>query len=117
LWVGGLSVMTYVIIKLRERGYLEWVTEDHLHNFGQLIFGFSIFWTYTWFAQFLLTYYANIPEEAVYFYRRWEPEFKPWFWINIVMNFALPILILMSRDSKRVLNTLKYACIVVLLGH
>ncbi|WP_448701182.1 quinol:cytochrome C oxidoreductase [Mucilaginibacter sp. AW1-3] len=117
MWVSGLATMTLVIILLRKQGYFSWVTTDHLHNFGQLIFGFSIFWTYTWFAQFLLTYYANIPEEAVYFYRRWEPEFKPWFWINLVMNFALPILILMSRDSKRVTNVLKWACIIVLAGH
>lgn len=117
MWVSGLAAITLVAILLRKNGYFGWITTDHLHNFGQLIFGFSIFWTYTWFAQFLLTYYANIPEEAVYFFRRWEPEFKPWFWINLVLNFALPILILMSRDSKRVTNVLKYACMIVLVGH
>lgn len=96
---------------------MQWITEDHMHNMGLFMFAFSIFWTYTWFAQFLLTYYANIPEEAVYFYRRWEPEFKPWFWINLTINFAAPFLILMMRDSKRATSILKVACITLIVGH
>ncbi|MDB5011301.1 MAG: quinol:cytochrome oxidoreductase [Mucilaginibacter sp.] len=117
LWVSGLSVITLVTIYLRDKGYLSWITEDHLHNMGQLIFGFSVFWTYLWFAQFLLTYYANIPEETEYFYKRWEPQFKIWFWLNIVINFATPLLVLMSRDSKRMIPILKTACIILILGH
>jgi len=117
LWVGGLSVITYTLIRLRENGYVQWVTEDHLHNLGQLMFGFSIFWTYLWFAQFLLTWYANIPDEASYFYLRWVPEFKPWFWLNIIINFATPLLVLMSRDSKRATKVLKTACVILICGH
>jgi len=117
LWVSGLSVITLTIIILRENGYLEWVTEDHLHNLGQLMFGFSVFWTYLWFAQFLLTWYANLPEEAAYFYKRWEPQFKPWFWLNIIVNFLTPLLVLMSRDSKRMVKVLKVACIILICGH
>ena len=117
LWVGGLSVITYTIIKLRENGYMLWVTEDHLHSLGQLIFGFSIFWTYLWFGQFLLTWYANIPEESAYFYRRWETSFIWWFWLNIVINFGGPLLVLMSRDSKRAVKVLRAACVMLILGH
>jgi len=76
-----------------------------------------VFWTYLWFAQFLLTWYANIPEESAYFYRRWEPDFKPIFWFNIVINFATPLLVLMSRDSKRYVGTLKTICIILIVGH
>ena len=117
LWVAGLSVITLVMITLRRQGYMQRITADHLHNMGQLMFGFSIFWTYLWFAQFLLTYYANIPEEAAYFYKRWEPEFQPWFWLNIVVNFLTPFLVLMSRDSKRHENVMRIACIILILGH
>jgi hypothetical protein len=117
LWVSGLAAITLILIYLRKQGYMQWVTEDHLHNLGMLMFGFSVFWTYLWFAQFLLTYYANIPEEAEYFYRRWEPEFKPWFWLNIVVNFATPLLVLMKRDSKRIENVLKVEAIILICGH
>lgn len=117
MWVSGLALITLVMILLREKGHFGWITQDHLHNMGQLIFGFSIFWTYVWFAQFLLIYYANIPEEAAYFFRRWEPEFKFWFWLNIAINFGAPILLLMSRDAKRATGRLKYVCILLLLGH
>lgn len=117
LWVSGMAVITLTLIYLREKGYMQWVTQDHLHNMGQLLFGFSIFWTYLWFGQFLLIWYANLPEEAAYFYRRWEPEFKPWFWLNIVINFGAPLLVLMSRDSKRAVKVLKVACIILILGH
>jgi hypothetical protein len=117
LWVSGLAAMTLIIIYLRNQGYLPWVTQDHLHNMGQLIFGFSVFWTYLWFAQFLLTWYANIPEETAYFYKRWEPDFKPWFWLSIVINFLTPLLVLMARDSKRSTSILKAACIILIIGH
>ena len=117
LWVSGLSVITLTLIILRENGYMQWVTDDHLHNLGQFMFGFSIFWTYLWFSQFLLTWYANIPEEAAYFFKRWEPEFKPWFWLNIIINFLTPLLLLMSRDSKRMVKLLKVACIILICGH
>ncbi|MCO5946475.1 quinol:cytochrome C oxidoreductase [Mucilaginibacter flavidus] len=117
LWVSGLSVITLSLILLRKAGYMQWVTDDHLHNLGQLMFGFSVFWTYLWFAQFLLTWYANIPEEAAYFYRRWEPQFKPWFWLNIVINFLAPLLTLMSRDSKRKVAVLQVACVILICGH
>jgi hypothetical protein len=117
MWVSGLAVITLVIIYLKSQGYLSWVSINHLHSLGQLIFGFSVFWTYLWFAQFLLIYYANLPEEAVYFYKRWEPEFKPWFWFNIVINFLAPLLLLMARDSKRTVTILKAVCIILIIGH
>ena len=117
MWVSCLAVITLVLILLRQKGYMQWITQDHLHNLGQLMFGFSIFWTYVWFAQFLLTYYANIPEESVYFFRRWEPEFKPWFWLSIILNFMAPLLIIMSRDSKRATSVLKATCIILIIGH
>jgi hypothetical protein len=117
LWVSGLAVLTLVLILLKENGYLSWITEDHMHNMGLFMFAFSVFWTYIWFAQFLLNYYANLPDEVVYFYKRWEPEFKPWFWLNIVINFAAPFLLLMARDYKRLISRLKWVSIILILGH
>lgn len=117
MWVAGLCTITLTVIFLKRGGYMTWINENHLHDLGKFIFAFSIFWTYVWFAQFLLIYYANIPEETVYFYKRWEPEFKPWFWLNIVINFVSPLLILMTRDAKRKENVLVFVSILLLCGH
>jgi len=117
LWVSGLCAITLTVILLKKSGYLSWVNENHLHDLGKFIFAFSIFWSYIWFSQFLLIYYANIPEESVYFYKRWEPGYYPLFWLNIIINFIAPILILMSRDNKRKINTMMFICILLLCGH
>ncbi|MFB5945642.1 quinol:cytochrome C oxidoreductase [Albibacterium profundi] len=117
LWVSGLCAITLTIILLKKAGYMNWVNINHLHDMGKLIFGFSIFWCYVWFAQFMLIWYANLPEETVYFYKRWEPEYKPWFWLNIVINFLAPILILINRSWVRNINVLAGVCIMLLLGH
>ncbi|MBE8713419.1 quinol:cytochrome C oxidoreductase [Sphingobacterium hungaricum] len=117
MWVSGLSLITLILILLKKAGYMAWVNENHLHDLGKLMFGFSIFWTYVWFAQFMLIWYSNIPEETVYFYKRWEPEYKPWFWLSIIINFVAPLLILVDRDVKRKQNIMLFVCILLLLGH
>jgi hypothetical protein len=117
MWVSGLSAITLTVILLKKSGYFTWINHNHLHDLGKFMFAFSIFWTYIWFAQFLLIYYANIPEETVYFYKRWENGYLPLFWLNIVVNFLSPVLILMSRDAKRQENTLMFVAILLLCGH
>ena len=117
IFVSGLAVITLIVIVLKHAGYMAWVNENHLHDLGKLIFGFSIFWTYVWFAQFMLTWYANMPEETVYFYKRWEPEYKPWFWLTVFINFVVPVLILVNRDFVRNSKILAAVCVILLFGH
>lgn len=116
MWVSSLATIAIILILLRRAGYMQWINNSHLHNLGQFIFGFSIFWTYVWFAQFLLIYYANMPEETVYFYKRFE-YYKFWFFLNLAMNFLAPVLLLMDRDNKRTDVKLLFVSIIVLLGH
>jgi hypothetical protein len=116
MWVSSLAVMAVLIILLRKAGYMQFVNNSHLHNLGQFIFGFSIFWTYVWFAQFLLIYYANMPEETVYFFKRFE-YYKFWFYLNLFLNFLVPVFLLMDRDNKRKENTLLTISILVIAGH
>jgi hypothetical protein len=113
----GFTVTALTVIYLQEAGYLPWVTKKHLQTLGVLIFGFSIFWTYLWFEQFLLIYYSNLPEEAVYFNKRWEPAFQFWFWLNLTINFCVPFFVLMSRDAKMKVSVMKATCILLILGH
>jgi hypothetical protein len=118
--VAGLSAIMLTVILLKENGYLKAVKMSTVHDLGKLIFGFSIFWAYTWFSQYLLIFYANLPEETIYFEERINGYggryFAP-FIINLILNFAFPFLILMARNSKRNFTLLKLACGSILLGH
>ncbi len=117
-WVTGLAVITLIVASLKEAGYLKMVNANHLHDLGKFIFAFSIFWTYIWFSQFLLIYYANIPEETVYFIQRLKTSPYSWiFYANLFLNFALPFLLLMTRDAKRHMSMLKVVCPIVIIGH
>lgn len=118
--VSGLATITLITIFLKEQGYLKMVNINHLHDLGKFMFAFSIFWTYVWFSQFLLIYYANITEETTYFMDRlfrFDNVYTPFFIINILINFIFPVLFLMSRDAKRQLLFLKIAAFGILGGH
>ncbi len=117
-WVAGLAMITLIVVNLKEQGYLKMVNANHLHDLGKFIFAFSIFWTYIWFSQFMLIYYANIPEETVYFIQRIKNAPYSWiFYLNLILNFVLPFLLLMTRDAKRHMSMLKVVCPIVIVGH
>jgi hypothetical protein len=118
--VSGLAVITLVVVTLKDQGYLKAVNESHLHDLGKFVFAFSIFWTYVWFAQFMLIYYANLPEETIYYQERFSGYggiYRIPFFVNLFLNFVFPFLVLMTRDSKRTSVVLKLACWGILVGH
>lgn len=117
-FVSGLAAVALLIVILNENGYLQMIKPDHFHNMGLFVFAFSIFWAYLWYSQFMLIYYGNIPEEAIYFAERLTNDlYSPVFYLNIILNFFFPFLVLMTRDSKRHGTFLKIVCTVVLFGH
>lgn len=117
-FVTGLAVITLIVVYLKEAGLLAMVNENHIHDLGKFLFAFSIFWTYIWFSQFLLIYYADIPEEAVYFVERLKNDvYSPFFFFNLIINFLIPFLILMTRDSKRQLMIVKVIAFFIIIGH
>ncbi|BDD10459.1 hypothetical protein FUAX_28910 [Fulvitalea axinellae] len=117
-FVAGLAGITFLVLKLKDYGYLKVVKADHIHDMGKFVFGFSVFWTYLWFSQFLLYYYSNIPEETIYYVDRLvNDHYSPYFLSLVFINFVIPFFVLMTRDSKRQGAILKIACIVILIGH
>ncbi|MEO9512710.1 MAG: quinol:cytochrome C oxidoreductase [Flavobacteriaceae bacterium] len=116
MFVSGITVIAMITIYLKSKGHLEDVNDSHIHDLAKFMFGISIFWTYLWFSQFMLIWYANIPEEVTYFITRIEDYKLPFFGM-LAMNFIFPLLILMNSDYKRVNWFVIMAGIVVLFGH
>jgi hypothetical protein len=117
LLVQGVAAITLTVVLLRERGYLAGVVnENHLHDLGKLLLAFSTFWAYIWFSQYLLIWYANIPEEITYYASRTGGSWIALFLLNVVVNWAVPFVVLLPRSSKRNPVVLKWVAILILAG-
>lgn len=116
LFVNGLVVITLMAVLLKERGLMSEINENHFHDLGKLIFAFTLFWAYIWYSQFMLIWYANIPEETVYFVNRLKNDWDWLFYTNFVVNFVLPFFVLLPYSSKRNPAVLKRVCILLLVG-
>ena len=114
----GFTTILLFCLFLKKQGYLPDLSESIIHDLGKWVFAFSVVWTYMWFSQFMLIWYANIPEEVTYFMERIElPNYNFLFWFSAAINFVIPTIVLMSRDAKRNTNFLIFASITILIGH
>ena len=93
------------------------ISTEHFHDFGKLMFGFTVFWTYIAFSQYMLYWYANIPEETVWFLRRQTGQWTGLSWFMLIGHFIIPFLALISRVPKRRKGMLAVAGIWMLLVH
>lgn len=117
-WVSALTVIYLTTWYLRSNGYLDGIASDeHMHDLGKFMFAFSVFWTYMWTAQFLLIWYANIPEEVAYYQPRMFGSYKFFFYINIVLNFVVPFFIFMRKSAKRSRQVGVFVGTCILIGH
>jgi len=116
LFVSSMAMLCLITLYLKGRGYMDHLTDSHLHDIGKFMFAFSIFWTYLWFSQFMLIWYANLPEEVVYYQVRWS-YFRTLWATNLLVNFIAPFLILMTRDAKRKVQVLRVAGVIIICGH
>jgi Ni/Fe-hydrogenase subunit HybB-like protein len=116
-FVAGIALITLFVVYLKNNNYLELTNEEHLHDLGKFMFAFSIFWTYLWFSQFMLIWYANLPEETTYFKPRAQGMYSGVFWLMFIINFLAPLLILMTRGAKRNYATITFMSLLILFGH
>ena len=116
-FVSGMSLIAIYVVYLKNNDYLEYVNEEHLHDLGKFMFAFSVFWTYLWYSQFMLIWYANIPEETIYFKARMQGPYRVIFFLNLIMNFVLPFLFLIRRGSKRNYTTMAVIAVLIIIGH
>ena len=121
-FVSGMSLVALFVIYLKNKGQLEYVTEEHLHDVGKFMFAFSVFWTYLWFSQYMLIWYSNQPEETKYFIERIGTARKsgPYhfiFFLNLFINFLCPLLILMKRGVKRNWTMVTVMAVLIIFGH
>ncbi len=117
MFLAGLAVLALLTIYLQQRKPLSnAITPHHLHDLGKLIFAFSTFWMYLWFSQYMLIWYAHIPDETIYFVRRWQGFWGPLFLLNVALNWVVPFLALLPRTNKQRPGVLAKVCAVVLVG-
>jgi len=99
-WIGAIITFNLVGLHLKSQGQGDFLNDSHQHDMGKWMFAVSFLWTYLWFAQFMLIWYANLPEEVTYYAARWD-DYRGLLWTMFFVNFALPMIMLMSRDAKR----------------
>ncbi len=117
--VCAFAVLILTFLEMRKEGVLvKEVTVEHYHDLGKLLFGFMCFRAYVCFSQFMLIWYASIPEETTFYHHRWDVGI----WKNVslalvVLHFMVPFVFIMSRNVKRNLNLLKVGAWVLLGMH
>ena len=116
--VGSLALLALGTLTLERRGLYGAVsTVEHRHDIGKLLFGFTVFWAYIAFCQYFLIWYANIPEETIFFRRRWIGSWKTVSATLALGHFALPFLLLLSRAGKRSPTVLGATATLLLFMH
>lgn len=116
MWIAGMIMVFLLTHFLMSNGYLKEVNASHIHDLGKFIFGISFLWTYLFFSQFMLIWYADIPEEVTYYIPRID-DYTVSFWSMVLINFLIPMLFLMSKTTKRNRNILAFVSVIIFFGH
>jgi hypothetical protein len=112
----GVSIMTLIVFILYKRGYFPFLNKYHLHDFARYIFMLSIIWGYFWFAQFMIIWYGNIPEETAYYSTRWQEGWKILFFLEIGLNWFIPFMVLLPVKASRNMAIITIVIIFLIIG-
>lgn len=116
IWVSATIFILLLVFWMKGLGYLEFINESHIHDMGKWMFAISFLWTYLFFSQFMLIWYANIPEEVTYYLDRFG-NYKWILWTTVAINFVIPIVLLMSREAKRSKPTIMIIGAILFVFH
>jgi hypothetical protein len=116
LFQSTMAFVILMIVYLKGKGLLQgFVTEDHMHDLGKFLFAFSVFWAYIAFSQYMLIWYANLPEETGFIIHRTEGAWLPVSFLLLIGKFIVPFFALMPRWAKRTPNHIAAISIWVLV--
>ena len=100
--VSSLATIIVVTHLLRNAGLFgDAISVEHFHDLGKLLFGFLVFWAYITFSQFMLIWYASIPEETTYYHLRLSGGWRTFSWFLLACHFFVPFFGILSRNVKR----------------
>ena len=112
----GVTWVAAIAIILHKMGYLPMLTKTHMQDFGRYIFVLSIVWGYMWLSQYLLIWYANIPEETIYYVPRIMTEYKSMFYAELIINWLFPFLFLMWNRVNTSATAMLFVVGVLIIG-
>lgn len=117
--LAALAAVTIIVVLLRENGFMNnlGLTKDHYYSLGALLFAFTNFWAYIAFSQYMLIWYANLPEETAWFITRWEGSWKFISIGLILFQFVIPYIGLLSQPSKMDPKRLLRMASIILFAH
>lgn len=121
----SMFTLGLLLLFLKRQGYMQFTNDSHFHDIFKYAFGFTVFWGYIFVAQLLLIWYSNIPEEGVYYIKRYITDspiyvggnFNVLFFLNILLCFVIPFFGLMSRNAKRIPKYFVPIAVIALIGH
>lgn len=117
-FVSTLSVIALLVMSVMNTGELKgFITKEHMHDLGKLMFAFTIFWTYIHFSQYFLIWYSNLPEETFYYIERTMNGWEILGWSSLVLHFIVPFALLLRQDVKRNQTIVKSAAFILLFAH
>jgi hypothetical protein len=112
----SVSIIALIVFILHKKGYFPFLNKYHLHDFARYIFMLSIVWGYFWFAQFMIIWYGNIPDETIYFFVRWKGAWRILFFLEIGLNWAIPFMILLPVKTSRSMTAIIIVILFLVIG-
>jgi hypothetical protein len=116
-FLSGLAATALAVLYLQDQGRLEGVRGDHLYNLGGFMFAFTVFWSYIGFAQYMLMWYANLPDEVIYYKVRLAGSWRAITITLASLHFILPFFALVTRDAKKDPKRLRQVACLMLGAH